>query len=135
MIRPNFLVYTTFFWLTWLLILPLVLKVVADEWALIYIFVYSLVGLAAYFTLPRVFEKCMDNIESDKYQGRKTIEQNKEMFFEEQRLRKKYRYIKLNKKENIINSDIDRSDKILLLEIIHGCSREEISRLLQKNNP
>lgn len=85
--------------------------------------------------LPAVFEECSSKIEKEKHQDQKAIEQNKKIFLEEQRLRKKYKYIKLNNKENIINSNIDMSDKVLLLKIVHGCSQEEISRLLQENNP
>ena len=85
--------------------------------------------------LPSVFEECSGKIEKEKQQNQKAIEQNKKIFLEEQRLRKKYKYIKLNNKENIINSNIDMSGKILLLKIVHGCSQEEISRLLQKNEP
>jgi len=56
----------------------------------------------------------------------------KNKFLNEQRLKERYRYVKLNKKENIITSNIDKKDKIALLEIIHGCSPESAQQLINK---
>ena len=128
--------YTFFFWIIWVLLTPFFLKIIPDGWELIYIITYSMAGLGLYFAVPSVFMACFDKIREKKYQKQRAIEQNKKLFLKEQYLRKKYRYIKINNKDNIINSDIiDTNDKILLLRIIHNCSPEGISRLLKKGKP
>ena len=102
------MVYTLFFWLVWLLILPLTLRIVSSGWEIIYVFVYSLAGLAGYFALPSVLEKCLDEIDWKKHQNQKAIDRNKKIFLEEQRL-------KLIKTENRLSRNmqsIDLTDKI-----------------------
>jgi len=126
--------YTLIFWLVWLIFIPILLKIVPSGSELIYVVVYSLVGIAMYFTIPSIFDILLGRIDKEKYQDIRETEQNKKLFFQEQSLRKKYKYIKLEKEENIINSNaISKGDKILLLSIVHGHSQEEIAMLFEKN--
>ncbi len=125
--------YTFFFWFIWISTMPLVLRIIPDGSELLYVIAYPIIGFGLYFTIPLVFAKCFSKIEDKRHQRQRAAEQNKELFLKEQYLRKKYRYIKLNNKENIINNNaIDKKDKILLLEIIHGLTYEEITNLLKK---
>ena len=107
--------YTIFFWLIWLLTIQLVLKIIPNGCELIFIVIYSIIGVTAYISIPSVIRAYIDKIEEKKYKNQQAIKQNKKIFLKEQCLRRKYRYLKLNNKENIINSNIDINDKILLL--------------------
>lgn len=128
--------YKFFFWLIWVSLTPFFLRVIPDGWEILFIITYSMAGLGLYFIIPSVSMACFDKIWERKHQKQREIEQNKKLFFKEQYLRKKYKYIKLNNKDNIINSDIiDINDKISLLRIIHNYSLEEISRLFKKGKP
>lgn len=116
--------------------MPFFLKFVSNGWELIYIITYSIAGLGLYFAIPSVFMTFSDKIWEREHQKQRAVERSKKLFLKEQYLRKKYRYIKLNNKDNIINSDIiDTNDKTSLLRIIHNCSPEEISILLKKGKP
>lgn len=125
--------YTFFFWIIWFLLAPFLLKSIPARWGIICIITYPLIGVGFYFLIPLVFSAYFDKVEEKRFKGQQAVEQNKKQFFKEQYLRKKYRYIKLDNKDKIINSnEIEKEDKALILEIIHGCTPEEISKLLEK---
>ena len=67
-----------------------------------------------------------------KYQKRNLKAEAMKNFLDEQRLMKQHRYLKLNKKENIITSNIDKKDKISLLEIVHGYTPEAALQIIKE---
>ena len=124
--------YTIFFWATWILVIPVVLKIIPAGTELICMVVYSIIGAALYFLIPNLVTACLEDQQEMKHQKRNLKAETRKKFLDEQRLRKQYRYMKLNKKENIISSDIDKKDKIALLEIMHGCSPESAQQLINQ---
>jgi len=99
---------------------------------LITIIVCAILGVALYFFIPPIATECMGILRVKKYKENGLKNEVKNKFLNEQRLKERYRYVKLNKKENIITSNIDKKDKIALLEIIHGCSPESAQQLINK---
>ena len=126
------LTYTIFFWVTWILVIPVILKVIPIGTELIYMVIYSIIGAALYFLIPSLVTARLEDQQETKYQKSNLKTEARKKFLDEQRLRKQYRYIKLNKKENIITSDIDNKDKISLLEIAHGYTPEAASQIIEE---
>ena len=126
------LFYTIFFWLTWIIFIPIILKAIPIGTELIYMVVYSIVGTALYFLIPNLITERIENQQETKYQERDLKAEARRKFLDEQRLRKQYRYIKLNKKENIIAGDIDNKDKIALLGIAHGYTPEAAAQIIEE---
>lgn len=123
--------YILFFWIIWLLAIPFILKFIPAGSELISMVIYSLLGLALYVSIPAMVDAFIDKIEEKRYEAGHAKSGDKAKFLVEQRLRRKYRYIKLNVKENIINSpSIEKSDKLLLLQIMHDCTPDEAYNLL-----
>jgi hypothetical protein len=73
----------------------------------------------------------VEDQQEKKYQNNNSKTGTRKNFLKEQRLVERYRYLKLNKIENIITSNIDSSDKIVLLEIVHGYSPEAALRMIK----
>jgi len=123
--------YSIFYWLIWLVFMPVVIKYASLGKELLGVVIYAFLGLALYFTLPVITDISLSKIERKRFELRKTRECERKRFLKEQQLRKKYRYIKLKIKEDIINSNIDKNDKVFLLEAIHGCAPDEARRLVE----
>jgi uncharacterized membrane protein YcjF (UPF0283 family) len=124
--------YTLFFWIAWISILTVILKTAPFGAELITIIVCAISGIALYFFIPPIVTECLGILRVKKYKENSIKNEAKDKFLNEQRLKERYRYIKLNKKENIIASDIDKKDKISLLEIIHGCTPESAQQLIKE---
>ena len=124
--------YTIFFWATWILVIPVVLKIIPAGTELICMVVYSIIGAALYFLIPNLVTACLEDQQEMKHQKRNLKAETRKKFLDEQRLRKQYRYIKLNKKENIVTSNIDNKDKIALLEIAHGYTPEAALQIIEE---
>ena len=124
--------YTFFFWIAWISILMVILKVTPFGAELITIIVCAISGMVLYFFIPPIITECLGILRVKKYKKNSVKDEAKSRFLNEQRLKERYRYIKLNKKENIISSDIDKKDKIALLEIMHGCSPESAQQLINQ---
>ena len=124
--------YTFFFWVIWIGIIVITLKVVPLGSELITIFISVVLGITLYFSMPSIVTECLGNLQDKKKDKNKMGSEVRKNFLNEQYLRKRYRYIKLNKKENIISSDIDKKDKIALLEIAHGYTPESAQQLIQE---
>ena len=76
--------------------------------------------------------ECVGSLQVKKYEKDKMKLETKKKFLNEQRLVKRYRYIKLNRKDDIISSGIDKKDKISLLELVHGYTPEAASQLIEE---
>lgn len=124
--------YHLFFWVIWLAVIPAILKVIPVGSELISMVIYSFIGLGLYFSISRFLTFRLDREYEKNYKGQIEKTKTREQFLREQRLIKKYRYIKLNIKENIIDSNIGAKDKTALLEIIHGYSPEDARQLIEK---
>jgi hypothetical protein len=124
--------YTIFFWVVWILIIPVIFKIIPIGTELIWMIIYSVVGVALYFLIPNLVTAYLPNQEAIKYQKRNLKAEAKKKFLDEQRLMKQYKYLKLNKKENIITSNIDKKDKITLLEIVHGYTPETALQMIKE---
>jgi len=109
-----------------------ILKITPLGVELIAIVICAILGVALYFFIPTMATECLGilRVKKNKEDGVKNVAKNK--FLNEQHLKERYRYIKLNKEENIIASDIDKKDKISLLEIIHGHDTESAQRLIKE---
>lgn len=99
---------------------------------LITICICAILGVALYFSAPSIVTECLENLRDKKPDKNKMISESRKKFLNEQYLRKRYRYIKLNKKENIISSTIDKKDKISLMEVVHGDTPEFAQQLIQE---
>ncbi|MCX5692121.1 MAG: hypothetical protein NTX47_00305 [Candidatus Omnitrophica bacterium] len=124
--------YTIFFGVTWILVIPVILKVIPVGAELICIFAYSIIGIALYFLIPNLITAYLEDQQEIKHQKRNSKVETKKKFLDEQRLMKQYRYLKLNKKESIITSNIDKKDKISLLEIVHGYTPEAALQMIKE---
>ena len=124
--------YTIFFWVAWILFIPVILKAIPTGTELIYMVAYSIIGTALYFLIPNLVTERIEDRQEIKNQERYLKDNVRKKFLDEQRLRKQYRYIKLNKKENIIASDIDKKDKISLLGIVHGYTPEAALQIIEE---
>jgi len=124
--------YTFFFWIAWINILSVILKVVPPGAELITVVICAISGVALYFLIPCIVTECMGNLQGKKYEKDNMKLEAKKKFLNEQNLIKKYRYIKLNRKENIVSSSIDKKDKISLLEIVHGYTPEAALQLIEE---
>jgi hypothetical protein len=98
------LTYTIFFWVTWVIVIPVILKVVPAGTELIYMVVYSIIGAALYFLIPNLVTARLEDQQETKYQNRNLKTEAKKKFLDEQRLIKQRRYIKSDKKENTITT-------------------------------
>jgi hypothetical protein len=123
--------YTIFFWIAWIFFIPVILKITPIGTELILIIVYSIIGVALYFLIPILITACVEDWREKKYQNNNSKTGTRKNFLNEQRLVERYRYLKLNKIENIITSNIDSSDKISLLEIVHGYAPETALRMIK----
>ncbi|MEK6733410.1 MAG: hypothetical protein AABY55_07265 [Candidatus Omnitrophota bacterium] len=126
------LFYTIFFWVIWILVIPVILKVIPAGTELICMVVYPIIGAALYFLIPNLVTAHLEDQQEIKYQRHNSKAEARKKFLDEQRLRKQYRYIKLNKKENIISSNIDNKDKIALLGIAHGYTPEAALQIIEE---
>jgi len=124
--------YTIFFWITWILVIPVILKVVPIGAEFICMVVYSITGVALYFLIPNLVTAHLADQRGIKHQECNSKDETRKKFLDEQRLKKQYRYIKLNKKENIITSNINKRDKISLLEIVHGYTPEAALQMIKE---
>lgn len=124
--------YTLFFWVAWIGIITIILKVVPMGAELITIFICAVSGVALYFSIPSIVTECLETLQDKKHDENKMKSEDRKKFLNEQYLRKRYRYIKLNKKENILASNIDKKDKISLLEIVYGYTPESAQQLIQE---
>jgi len=124
--------YTFFFWIAWVSILTVILKAIPVGAELITIVICAISGIALYFFIPTIINECLGGLQVKKYKENNRKIETKNKFLNEQRLRERYKYIKLNKKENIIASNIDKRDKIALLEIMHGYTHESAQQLIKE---
>src|SRR3989338_2691361 len=124
--------YSLFFWIIWLALIPVILKAIPAGTELISMIIYSFIGLGLYFCMSQFLTSSLDKEYEKKYKGQREKSKTREQFLREQLLFKKYRYIKLNIKENIIAGNINAKDKIALLEIVHGYSPEDARQLIEK---
>lgn len=124
--------YTFFFWIAWISILMVILKITPFGSELITIVICAISGVALYFFIPPIVTECLEILRVKKYKDNSIKIEIKNKFLSEQRLRERYKYIKLNKKENIIASDIDKKDKISLLEIVHGYTTKSAQQLIEE---
>jgi len=122
--------YALFFWVVWIGITTIILRVVPVGTELITIFICAVSGVVLYFSILFIVTECLGNLQDKKQDKDKMRSEIRKKFLNEQYLRKRYRYIKLNKKENIISSNIDKKDKISLLEIVHGYTPESAQQLI-----
>ena len=125
-------IYTIFFWIVWVIIIPVIIKVSPIGAELLCISAYSIIGVALYFLIPNLANTCLQKQQEIKCQKRNLKTKTMKNFLDEQRLMKQYRYLKLNKKENIITSNIDKKDKISLLEIVHGYTPEAALQIIKE---
>jgi hypothetical protein len=116
----------------WIFFIPVILKILPIGTELIFIIVYSIIGIALYFLIPGLITTHVEDYQEKKYQDSNSKADARKNFLNEQRLVERYRYLKLNKIENIITSNIDSSDKIALLEIVHGCTLEAALRMIKE---
>ena len=96
--------YTICFWVIWILIIPVILKVIPAGTELIYMVAYSIAGAALYFSIPGLVTAHLEDQQETKYQKRNSKADARKKFLDEQRLIKQRRYIKSDKKENTITT-------------------------------
>jgi mannitol-specific phosphotransferase system IIBC component len=123
--------YALFFWAAWIGTMMIILKVVPIGTELLTVFISAVLGVVMYFFISSIVTKCNRNLQDKKLDKDKTKSEIRKIFLNEQYLRKRYRYINLNKKEDIISSNIDKKDKIALLKIVHGYTPESAGQLIQ----
>ncbi len=126
------IVYTFLFWIAWIGILLVILKIVPPGAELIIVVICAFSGVMLYFLIPYIVTEFMGNLQVKKHEKNSRKLETKKKFLNEQHLIKKYRYIKLNKKENIVSSNIDKKDKISLLEIVHKYTPEAALQLIEE---
>ncbi|MDP2911948.1 MAG: hypothetical protein Q8N76_06435 [Candidatus Omnitrophota bacterium] len=90
--------YTIIYWVAWILVIPVILKVIPTGTELIYMVAYSITGTALYFLIPNLVTARIEDQQEIKQEKRYLKADARKKFLDEQRLIKQRRYIKLNKK-------------------------------------
>lgn len=90
--------YTIIYWVAWILVIPVILKITPIGTELICMVMYSIIGAALYFLIPSLVTACLEDQQETKYQKSNLKTEARKKFLDEQRLIKQRRYIKLNKK-------------------------------------
>ena len=112
------------------MVLPIGIKNSTIESAFAYTIIYSVIGVVLSILIPIPINRYLDAKAQKEHEEQHMKENNKEKFLKVKSLKEKYRYKKLGIEEIISDKDINRHDKLILLEAIHGCTPDKACELL-----